>query len=93
MDLNLPGSREELVIRNRYETLSILNDLLIAVWFLVGSILFFSESTTYAGTWLFVLGSAQLMLRPSIRLARRFHLQKHHERHGRSGPVETSQDF
>ena len=93
MELELPGAREELVIRNRYETLSIVNDLLVAVWFLVGSILFFSESTTYVGTWLFVVGSAQLMLRPTIRLTRRVHLQRHHDRHGRSGPVETAQDF
>ncbi|MBR7742449.1 YrhK family protein [Phycicoccus sp. BSK3Z-2] len=93
MDLQLPGAREELVIRDRYETVSIVNDLLVAIWFLVGSILFFSADTTYAGTWLFVVGSAQLMLRPSIRLSRRVHLKRHHRRHGRTGPVETSQDF
>ena len=35
---------EELVIRQRYETLSIANDFLMALWFLVGSILFFAAS-------------------------------------------------
>ena len=70
--------REELVVRQRYETLSIVNDILIGLWFLVGSFLFFSGSTTYAGTWLFVIGSVEMLVRPAIRLARRLHLQRLH---------------
>jgi hypothetical protein len=68
--------REELVIRRRYEVVSIVNDILIALWFLIGSILFFSDDTTYAGTWFFVVGSVELLIRPAIRLARRVHLQR-----------------
>jgi hypothetical protein len=83
--------REELVIRRRYEVLSIVNDILIAIWFLVGSILFFSEATTYAGTWLFVLGSVELLIRPMIRLARRVHLQRMPD--ARGGTTEADHDF
>jgi hypothetical protein len=80
---------EELVIRQRYEVLSIINDLLIAVWFLIGSVLFFWDSTAVAGTWMFVLGSVQLMIRPAIRLHRRVTLQR-----VTSGtPAETARDF
>lgn len=68
--------REELVIRRRYEVLSIVNDILVGLWFLVGSILFFSESTTYVGTWFFVIGSVELLIRPVIRFSRRVHLQR-----------------
>ncbi|HWN27391.1 MAG TPA: YrhK family protein [Actinomycetospora sp.] len=82
---------EELVIRRRYEVLSIVNDILIAIWFLVGSILFFSEATTYAGTWLFVLGSVELLIRPMIRLARRVHLQRLPDT--RSGATGAGPDF
>lgn len=67
---------EELMIRRRYETLSILNDFLIAVWFLVGSILFLYPSLTEAGTWLFIIGSAQFMIRPVIRLGHQIHLRR-----------------
>lgn len=81
---------EELVVRRRYEVLSIVNDLLVAVWFLAGSILFFFEATTYAGTWLFVLGSVELLVRPAIRLARRIHLQRLPDGHD---PVEADRDF
>lgn len=67
---------EELVIRRRYEVLSIVNDILVGLWFLVGSILFFSAETTYVGTWFFVIGSVELLIRPVIRFARRVHLQR-----------------
>lgn len=69
---------EELVIRRRYETLSIVNDLLIGIWFLIGSFFFFSETLTYYGTWLFVIGSVEMLIRPAIRFARHVHLQRYH---------------
>ncbi len=68
--------REELVIRRRYEALSIGNDVLIALWFLVGSILFFWESTTTVATWCFLLGSIEFLVRPAIRLARLVHIRR-----------------
>lgn len=37
-DLSIHIGHEELVIRGRYETASIINDLLFAVWFIVGSV-------------------------------------------------------
>lgn len=83
--------REELVIRRRYEVLSIINDILVGLWFLVGSILFFSEATTYAGTWLFVIGSIELLIRPNLRLLRRVHLQRLPTATGRH--VDADQDF
>jgi hypothetical protein len=74
--LTLHLGRDELVIRQRYEALSIVNDILIGVWFTVGSFLFFSESTTTAGTWLFVIGSIELLIRPAIRITRVVHLRR-----------------
>jgi hypothetical protein len=67
---------EELVVRRKYETLSIVNDLMIGVWFVVGSSMFFSEATQTAGTVMFLLGSVQLLIRPVIRLTRNLHLQR-----------------
>ncbi|MFY0406617.1 YrhK family protein [Solicola sp. PLA-1-18] len=86
--IELRIGREEVVLRQRYELLSIANDIAVAVWFIVGSILFFSASTTEAGTWLFLLGSVQLLVRPMIRLVRRVHV-------GRVGtlPADTARDF
>jgi len=86
--IELHIGREELVLRKRYEILSVVNDILVAVWFVIGSILFFSDSTATAGTWLFLLGSVELLVRPLIRLTRRVHI-------GRVGGAagESARDF
>ena len=80
--------REELVIRQRYEALSIGNDVLIALWFLVGSILFFWETTTTAATWCFLLGSIEFLVRPAIRLARLVHIRRI-----RGSGLDSANDF
>nr|WP_068249431.1 YrhK family protein [Janibacter corallicola] len=87
-NVTLTIGHEELRIRGVYETISITNDFLAGVLFLVGSILFFKESTVYAATWLFTIGSVLFVARPSIRLVRRFHL-------GRVGDAAsaTARDF
>ncbi len=91
MDLRVPFTDDEIVLRQRYEVVSILNDLLVALWFIVGSVLFFSDSTAYAGTWLFLVGSVQLAIRPLIRLSRQFHLQR--RAGGRRAGHESPDDF
>lgn len=86
--LRIDVGHEELVVRQRYEALSIANDVLIALWFLIGSVLFFWEQTMTAATWCFVLGSLEFLLRPAIRLSRLVHLR----RLG-SNRTETADDF
>lgn len=68
--------REELIIRQRYEFLSIFNDFMIAVWFLAGSILFLFPAQETLAVWMFIIGSFQFLLRPAIRLARLIHLRR-----------------
>ena len=81
--------RHELLIRQRYEVVSICNDILIALWFALGSVLFFWQETAHVGTWMFLIGSVQLGVRPAIRLFRRVHLK----RLDPSLSTETSRDF
>ncbi|MGQ7846424.1 YrhK family protein [Granulosicoccus sp. 3-233] len=45
-------------------------DFLAALLFVIGSILFFSQSTTEIGTWLFLIGSILFGMRPTIKLFR-----------------------
>ena len=87
-DIEFRIGHDEVILRQRYEVASIANDLLVAIWFVIGSVLFFSDSTATAGTWLFLLGSIQLMVRPMIRLARKVHVQRLAR-----GPVEPDDDF
>lgn len=88
--LTIRLGRDELVIRRRYENASVVNDILIALWFITGSIMFFSDAWTIPGTWCFLLGSTELLIRPVIRLSRQIHLQR---LHGGATTHASSQDF
>ncbi len=61
-DVTIRFGHDELVIRQRYEVISIINDILIGTWFIIGTIFFFFPSFAYAGTWLFLLGSIEMMI-------------------------------
>lgn len=66
----------EIIIGKRYGFFYTLNDILIAIWFIVGSILFFWETSQEIGTWLFLIGSVELLIRPVIRITRNSHLKR-----------------
>ncbi|MCG7199948.1 YrhK family protein [Marinobacter pelagius] len=68
--------KEELIIRRRYEVLSIINDFFIAIWFLIGSILFLFPEYETAAVWLFIIGSFQFLVRPTIRLVSHIHIKR-----------------
>ena len=68
--------QRHIVIQRRYEALGAFNDLLIAIWFLIGSFFFLNESLTQDGTWLFIVGSAQLIIKPLIKLTSLVHVKR-----------------
>lgn len=85
---------DELVIRRRYEVVSICNDILIALWFIAGSIMFFYSSMMVPGTWCFLLGSVELLIRPVIRLTRLVHIRSIRDDGGSGGTsAESAMDF
>ena len=74
--LTLKLGHEELIIRRRYEMISIINDFFIAIWFLIGSLLFLFPAYEKAAAWLFVVGSFQFLVRPTIRLVSHIHIKR-----------------
>lgn len=73
-----PGSdlqQDHVIVQRRYEAVGALNDLLIAIWFLIGSFFFLSDSLVERGTWLFIVGSAQLLIKPTLKLASLMHVK------------------
>lgn len=68
--------KHEFFIKKNYEMLNTINDFLLGFWFLVGSICFYFEHLKSWGVTLFVLGSIQMLIRPTIRLIHNFHLRK-----------------
>ncbi|OAN80864.1 cobalamin biosynthesis protein CobQ [Jannaschia sp. EhC01] len=57
-----------------YERLYTTMDLAAALFFIVGSIMFFNEDLTYTGTWFFLVGSILFAAKPASRFVREFHL-------------------
>jgi hypothetical protein len=68
--------RHERKLLEIYEWLHILNDGLIALEFLIGSLMFLSHETQHVGVWLFVLGSGQMLVGPVIRAANKLHVRR-----------------
>ncbi|CDT84820.1 conserved hypothetical protein [Vibrio diabolicus] len=73
-ELDLDLGNRHVVIQRRYEALGAANDLLIAIWFLIGSFFFLNDSLIESGTWLFIVGSAQLIIKPLIKLMSLVHV-------------------
>lgn len=68
--------QEHIIIQRRYEALGAVNDFLIALWFLIGSFFFLTASLVESGTWLFVVGSAQLLIKPTLKLMSLVHVSR-----------------
>ncbi|ODP96651.1 MULTISPECIES: YrhK family protein [Salinivibrio] len=79
-ELDIDIGNKHLVIQRRYEALGAFNDLLIAIWFLIGSFFFLNDALIESGTWLFIVGSAQLLLKPSIKLMGLVHVSRVQQR-------------
>jgi hypothetical protein len=80
---------QEIVLRQRYELFSIINDIGIFLFFTVGSIAFYWHELFNVGVTLFVIGSAQLGFRPLIRFFRRVQLRSI----TKGMPHEVARDF
>lgn len=87
--ITLTLGHQELVLRQRFELLSIINDIGICLFFTVGSVAFYWHELFNLGVTLFVIGSVQLGIRPAIRLARRVQLRNL----TRGTPHEVARDF
>lgn len=72
LNFNTPHRSERLTMI--YKALYQLNDVILGIIFLIGSFLFFSDSTVTLGTILFVIGSVQMTVRPLIALSHDLHL-------------------
>ncbi len=71
---NRHRSNRHAEVRAIYELAHTLVDFTAAGMFVIGSVLFFYPSETYAGTWLFLIGSIFFGLKTTIRLAREIRL-------------------
>lgn len=74
-EIEFSSKNHELFIRNRYKFYYNINDVLIAVWFILGSVLFFWKETETIAIWFFLFGSVELLVRPLMRIFSEIHLK------------------
>lgn len=79
-NIDLYLGNHEIIINERYEFFYNLNDVFIALLFLVGSIFFLWSSLEIYGVWMFIIGSALFLIRPLIQFTKKIHLRKIKER-------------
>ncbi|NVJ53830.1 MAG: YrhK family protein [Campylobacteraceae bacterium] len=87
-ELDFEIGNRYIVIQRRYEFIGAFNDLLIAIWFLVGSFFFLNDAFMESGTWLFIVGSAQLLIKPLIKLASLIHVSGIYKEEKEKGKVK-----
>ncbi len=63
-----------------YSSLSIGNDIMIGLEFIIGSFEFLPAGNYILGVYLFIAGSSQLLIRPGITIARNVHLNMIHKK-------------
>ncbi|MGR9048678.1 YrhK family protein [Halobacillus faecis] len=73
--IDLHVGKHDVFFKKTYDILYTVNDVLLGIWFLIGSIFFYFDMKTW-GVTLFVLGSTQMLIRPTIRLVHYFHMRK-----------------
>lgn len=60
---------------SRYQWAQVVNDFLLAGWFLGGNILFFDEHLQREASMLYFFGSLQMMVRALVHLAHKLHIR------------------
>ncbi|PMC40784.1 hypothetical protein CJ195_03600 [Bacillus sp. UMB0899] len=74
--IDVQFGQHEITINERYEFFYNINDVLIALCFLIGSVLFLWKPLESYAIWMFIVGSALFLIRPMIQFIKRFHLKK-----------------
>ncbi|MRH41856.1 hypothetical protein GH741_04110 [Aquibacillus halophilus] len=67
----------DLFFKKPYEILYNINDFLISLWFFLGSVCFLFDNWRNIGIWIFIIASAQLGIRPLIRIIHSIHLKRY----------------
>ena len=77
--VDIQMGHHDLFFKKGYQVFYTVNEFLLGLFFLIGSIFFYFESLKTWGVSLFVLGSLQMLIRPTIRLIHRFDLKNHYK--------------
>jgi hypothetical protein len=91
-ELDFDLGHRHVVIQRRYEALGAINDLMIAIWFLIGSFFFLNKSLVEGGTWLFIVGCIQLLIKPVLKLSSLVHVSRVFNKQYKTETVSSGQE-
>ena len=75
-NIYIDTGNHEIIIEQRYQMLSTLNNLLLGILFLIGSILFLSKDQQTLAISLFIAGSLLMVVRAVIDIVKNTHLKR-----------------
>lgn len=75
-DFSVRVGREQIDVESSWEAVSILNDIMVGLWFLTGTILTITGVSGDLPLYFYLAGSSQLLLRALLRLGRRIHIRR-----------------
>ncbi|WP_421378446.1 YrhK family protein [Bacillus salacetis] len=70
------SKKRKMVIRNRYQIIGYLNDILLGILYMIGSILFVTDSDRILAVSFFLAGSFLMIFRAIINILRDIHLKR-----------------
>ena len=76
MDAYSNRTRKKDRVSRVYSYLSIGNDIMVGLEFLIGSFEFLPRANELLGVYLFIAGSSQLLIRPLIEISKRIHIYR-----------------
>ncbi|WP_088006930.1 YrhK family protein [Indiicoccus explosivorum] len=74
--LQIDAGNHEIIIEQRYQVLSNLNNLLLGILFLIGSVLFLSKDHQTFAISFFIAGSFLMVVRAVMDIAKNTHLKR-----------------
>ncbi|MGN7177470.1 YrhK family protein [Cytobacillus sp. SAFR-174] len=75
-DVHIEIGSYKMVIEKRYQAISFVNDILLGVLYLIGSILFLTDVSQTVSISFFLAGSIMMIIRAGLNLLKDLHINK-----------------
>jgi hypothetical protein len=75
-DVHIEIGSYKMVIEKRYQAVSFVNDMLLGVLYLIGSILFLTDVSQTVSISFFLAGSIMMIIRAGLNLLKDLHINK-----------------
>ncbi|MBG9653933.1 YrhK family protein [Cytobacillus firmus] len=75
-DVHIEIGSYKMVIEKRYQAISFVNDMLLGILYLIGSILFLTDVSQTVSISFFLAGSIMMIIRAGLNLLKDLHINK-----------------